>query len=130
MNNEDLARKIVRRLDQGLADISPNTAQRLQAARQAALKKYRPQPAYGLAWIGAMAGRSGYANYLNFRYLLPSAALALTLIGGGIYWQNYAQIAARANEIAEIDAGLLTDDLPIPAYLDNGLDAWLKRSPQ
>ena len=32
--------------------------------------------------------------------------------------------------IAEIDAGLLTDDLPFNAYLDNNFEAWLKRSSQ
>ena len=36
----------------------------------------------------------------------------------------------QANDIAEIDASLLTDDLPINAYLDNNFEAWLKRSLQ
>jgi hypothetical protein len=31
-------------------------------------------------------------------------------------------------EIEEIDAGVLTGDLPLDAYLDKGFDAWLKRS--
>jgi hypothetical protein len=30
--------------------------------------------------------------------------------------------------LAEVDAGLLTDELPINAYLDKGFDSWLKRS--
>ena len=30
-------------------------------------------------------------------------------------------------ELAEIDSQLLTDDLPIDAYLDRGFQNWLKR---
>ena len=37
------------------------------------------------------------------------------------------QQAQRAAEVEELDAQLLTDDLPIDAYLDRGFDAWLKK---
>ena len=33
----------------------------------------------------------------------------------------------RAAEVEELDALLLTSDLPIDAYLDQGFAAWLKR---
>jgi len=132
MSNEDTARKIAGHLRRGLERIDSHTAQRLQAARNAALDRYNPRSVYEMAWAGA-GSRSGYARYFNFRYLFSTAALVLVVIGGGLYWQNvqyYAQINRQANEFAELDAGLLTDDLPIPAYLDNGLDSWLKRSSQ
>jgi len=45
---------------------------------------------------------------------------------GVTYWQ----LVIQANDIAEIDVSLLTDDLPINAYLDNNFEAWLKRSSQ
>jgi hypothetical protein len=42
----------------------------------------------------------------------------------GIYtWQQ----SQRAAELEEIDALLLTDDLPIDAYLDRGFQNWLKK---
>ena len=44
---------------------------------------------------------------------------------GIAYWQNGS---SPASEMAEIDAGLLSDELPINAYLDKGFDSWLKRS--
>ena len=37
------------------------------------------------------------------------------------------QQAQRAAEVEELDALLLTDDLPIDAYLDRGFEAWLKK---
>ena len=36
--------------------------------------------------------------------------------------------AGVAAEIEEIDAAVLTGDLPLDAYLDKGFDAWLKPS--
>jgi hypothetical protein len=33
----------------------------------------------------------------------------------------------RAAEVEEIDAQLLTDDLPIDAYLDRGFQNWLRK---
>jgi len=57
--------------------------------------------------------------------------LAMPLLGGLVlalvgmqYWQRQPTV----EEIEEIDAALLTSDLPINAYLDNSFDSWLKRS--
>jgi hypothetical protein len=55
------------------------------------------------------------------------AVSVLFLIFGMIgisYWNSTQQAA----DIEEIDAALLTSELPIDAYLDKGFDAWLKRS--
>ena len=40
------------------------------------------------------------------------------------YWQRTPSV----EEIEEIDAAILTSDLPINAYLDKSFDTWLKRS--
>ena len=57
--------------------------------------------------------------------LYVALSLALLLAGAaGVYnWQQSQRIA----EIEEIDSQLLTDDLPIDAYLDRGFQNWLKR---
>jgi hypothetical protein len=56
------------------------------------------------------------------RVLVPAAALIVAV--AGIYsWQEKQRLA----EIVEIDAQLLTDDLPIDAYLDRGFQNWLKK---
>lgn len=127
MNEQDLARKIVGRLDAGLGTIKQGTAYQLQSARQAALERYReaPQPVFGLAWAGEVAFRVSHNRFFNARALLALALLILSLMAV-TYWQ----VVIQANDIAEIDASLLTDDLPINAYLDNNFEAWLKRSLQ
>lgn len=127
MKEDELAGKIVSRLDYGLGTIKQGTAYQLQSARQAALEHYReaPAPLFGLAWAGDVAFRVSTSRYFNARNLLAAGLLVLTLIGV-TYWQ----VVLQSNDIADIDAGLLTDDLPINAYLDSNFEAWLKRSSQ
>jgi hypothetical protein len=125
--NDELARRIVQHLDFGADHVNALTRERLLEARKAALSHYqeRLQPARGLAWAGSAGARRGENHFFSLRYLIATAALIGAVIGVA-YWQNGA--TGPANELAEIDAGLLTDDLPINAYLDKGFDSWLKRS--
>ncbi len=127
MNEQELAKKIVQNLDQGLGRIRQGTLYRLQSARMAALERYHqaPQPVFGLAWAGDAAFRLSHSRHLNARNVLALGLLLLSLIGV-VYWQ----LAIQSGDIAEIDASLLTGDLPINAYLDSGFEAWLKRSSQ
>jgi hypothetical protein len=127
MNENELASKIVSRLEHGLGTIKQGTAYQLQSARQAALERYReaPEPLFGLAWAGDVAFRVTTSRYFNTRNMLALGLLILSLIGV-TYWQ----VVLQSNDIADIDANLLTDDLPINAYLDSNFEAWLKRSSQ
>ena len=126
MNESEIASKIVRHLDQGLGNIKQGTLYQLQSARKAALDRYRdaPQPVFGLAWAGNVAFRVSQNRYFNGRNVLALGLLVLSLIGI-TYWQ-----VMQANDTADVDASLLTDDLPINAYLDTNFEAWLKRSSQ
>jgi uncharacterized protein DUF3619 len=123
--DHELAVKIVRRLNQGADHLDRATRERLLAARTVALSHYKdkPEPVWGLAAAGQVVARFTEHRALGMRYLIPAAALVLGLIGV-VYWQ----VPGPANDSAEIDVGLLTDDLPINAYLDRGFDSWLKRS--
>jgi hypothetical protein len=57
------------------------------------------------------------------RYVIPVAALVLGLLG-----VVYVNTGTVSTDMADIDAALLTDELPINAFLDQGFDSWLKRS--
>jgi hypothetical protein len=116
--NEQQLRQV---LNQG-TPVRPEVAQALQRARETALERQRPELLPALAWadnaIGQLGGWSGFA----IRVLLPLALLVGS--GAAIYtWQQNQ----RAAELEEIDAQLLTDDLPIDAYLDRGFQNWLKK---
>ncbi len=121
----ELAGRIVQHLNYGVDQLEPGTRERLLAARRAALSHYREQPATvtGLAWAGQTVGRLSDGRYANTRQLIAISALVAALVGIA-YWQSNG----ATNEFAEIDAGLLTDELPLNAYLDKGFDSWLKRS--
>lgn len=106
-------------------------AERLRAARERALLAHRPGRAEVLAPVpvaadrgpaaGLLAGFGGIGGF-SLRVLLPTLLLIAGL--GSIYsWQQ----EQRAADVEEIDAQLLTDVLPIDAYLDRGFEAWLKK---
>ena len=102
--------------------LAPQLERRLQAARELALSRQRPERARALAWADNVLGRSG-----GWTTGVVYTVLSLALLAGsaaGIYnWQ----LSQRIAELEEIDAQLLTDDLPIDAYLDRGFQNWLKK---
>src|SRR5262245_58918930 len=98
---------------------------RLAAARRAALERQRPEQEPALAWAGNVLGRLGGWSGVSLRLVAPTVALVVGV--AAIYtWQQ----SQRAAEVEEIDALLLTDDLPIDAYLDRGFQNWLKKQQQ
>jgi len=121
--DDEVARKIVGHLDFGVERLDPAIRERLAGARQAALARYRgkPEPVFGLAW--ATLGGGGQRSQ-GARYLVAIAALLVGLTGV-VYWHTLAP-----SDFADVDVNLLTDDLPINAYLDQGFDSWLKRAPR
>jgi len=108
-------------LNQGIT-VRPEVAARLAQAREQALARQRPEPAPVLAWADNVVGGLGGWGGLALRVLLPLVLLVAS--GAALYtWQQNQ----RAAELEEIDSLLLTDDLPIDAYLDRGFQNWLKR---
>ncbi|MCE2999595.1 MAG: DUF3619 family protein [Betaproteobacteria bacterium] len=119
---KDFAQKIVRELDRGSCELDRSTLLRLSEARNQALDLYRQAPLPQLVLAGGhLAGLD--RKITGLRYVLPLAVLVLGL-AGIVYWQGSN---GTDGEVADIDARLLTDDLPIDAYLDQGFDSWLKR---
>ena len=118
MNEQEFGYKIKQSLNHGLA-LEEGTLARLKAAREQALERQRAT-ASRLSWAadGPVSPR-----FVVSRLVLPALVLAL-----GLFVVNYWHQAQLAQENAEIDAEVLTGDLPIDAYLDKGFDAWLRRS--
>jgi hypothetical protein len=131
MNDEiRFSNKIRQALNEGARLEGPRgaaIAERLRAARERALEARRAPAVEGMAALAGMrsggfsAGFGGLGGF-SLRVLLPTALLVAGL--AAIYsWQQ----DQRAADIEELDAQLLTDDLPIDAYLDRGFEAWLKK---
>jgi len=133
MNEIKFANKIRQALNEGTrmsGDRGAHIAERLRAARERALehRKIALQPA--LAWAGGSArvssdgaiGDFGGARGFSLRLLLAAALLV-----AGLAMIYKGQQDQRAADVEELDAMLLSDELPIDAYLDRGFEAWLKK---
>ena len=129
MNEIKFANMIRQALNEGARLDRPGDAailERLRAARERALAARKPQSEPAHAWlrgpvISLVGGFGGFSGF-SLSVLLPSALLVAGLIS--IYsWQQ----EKRAADVEELDAQLLTADLPIDAYLDRGFEAWLKK---
>ncbi|VVE36231.1 membrane protein [Pandoraea pneumonica] len=123
-------------LDEAADTPSPNIAARLAAARQEALARKKPepvavvQPALVLAGVGAVSGtpdvggpRRAFDKLGRLGLLWPLAALVIGLAGIA-YWEHQQHI----QDLADIDAAVLSDELPLSAYADHGFNAYLKRA--
>lgn len=127
MNEELFGKRIVWHLDRSLTDIDHTIANSLAAARHAALAGQPVEhPAHAMALLGDKGGRSEHRPWSQrFWITIAAVVLGLAVIG---YWQQRStnSMLIPNHESSEIDAGLLSDDLPINAYLDKGFDAWLE----
>ena len=121
MNEAQFAHHIRHQLDLGKR-IEPRVAARLRAAREQALAQHRPRSSDEVALAGASLGRLGGVRALLLRVALPAVILGIACATTFVWHQQQ-----RAAEIEELDALLLSSDLPIDAYLDQGFATWLKR---
>jgi hypothetical protein len=121
MNELQFGNKIRQVLKQS-TDLDPSTLERLRAARARALAVQRVERVPPRASGGSALVRLGGVAGLSLRVLLPAALLIGGLLGIYSWAQNQ-----RMAEVADIDANLLTDELPIDAYIDKGFEAWLKQ---
>jgi len=115
-------------LTQGTQSLPADIKDRLHVARMKALsvrkaEKVRIQKP---VFAGAMGTYSSGSNGLwdTVGWVAPMVVLVFGLIGIA-QWQN----DSRITDIAEVDAALLTDDVPPDAYADSGFMAFLKNGP-
>jgi hypothetical protein len=121
MNEKDFAQKLRPWLERSAEDVGALQATRLRAARLRALDGWHePVRILGLVTIGA-----GTAQTLKYSILqqgllwLPIVILLATLA---------AKAISPEVDIGELDAQLLSGELPIDAFLDEDFDQWLKNA--
>ena len=132
-NEADFAWKIRQALNENLESLPTDAQDRLAKARKLAMaRKKAGAPVFVQAFATQLAGAgasfgqsSNFAprSWLNrFGMILPVLALVIGLVG--IYRYEEQQ---RINETADIDALVLSDELPLSAYLDHGFSAFLNK---
>ena len=125
---DQFGRAVAMRLSEGTDALPYEMEERLRAARVRALA-VRKKP----AMAPVVAGRGGAATLAlggDERSLFNRIATVLPLIilAAGLVLIHTIQTDRRASELAEVDAALLTDDLPPAAYADPGFVQFLKSS--
>ncbi|MDD2546122.1 MAG: DUF3619 family protein [Burkholderiaceae bacterium] len=128
------ARKLATRLSSGAEDLPYDISERLRAARMQALAKRKVvapvrHTAHALHHSGGSAVLGGGSKWGQWWNGLVSAVPLMALLVGLVVI-NLAQDENGANEVAEVDAALLTDDLPPAAYADPGFLQYLKTATQ
>ena len=126
-NDKEIAGRIKTYLDAGTKELKSGTVYRLQQARAAALARLQEPMRSPEAALAGAGGTLGGARpvYAQVRFWIGVALIA----AAGFGWQQW-QVYQAINEAEEIDAMLLSSELPIDAYLDRGFQAWLKTAGQ
>ena len=126
------ALRITARLTEVSQDLEPDLAERLRFAREKALTRARQvrNTEIGAAQAGAAGGGRGLAQGGSGWWFRFAAAAPVVVLVAGLMliqrWQDHAQVSVAA----EVDAALLSDDLPPKAYSDAGFAEFLKTPPQ
>ncbi|WP_019141370.1 DUF3619 family protein [Noviherbaspirillum massiliense] len=129
MNTRELnfAYKIRHALNENADNLPALTVEKLASARKIALSRKRKESGLrALANRVVMAGHAGqfFGGPLSWLGRVSLALPLVVLVLGLTSIYKFEQ-QQRINETAEIDAAVLSDDLPLSAYLDNGFNAYL-----
>jgi hypothetical protein len=137
--DEELAAKLKGYLDQAASDLRPGLAYRLQQARAQAIARLTENPqeagsgrlvgAHGLLGAGAGGANLGTSSpqrpfLAQGRVWLGVGMIALAALG----WQQWTAWQ-ELNEVEDLDAQILTSDLPVDALIDRGFHLFLEVAP-
>jgi hypothetical protein len=131
MNTNELnfVYKVRHALNENLENLPASTTEKLASARTIALsRKKKTSPLQALLPQAALAGEDGrlLRGPLSWLERMGLAVPLVALVAGliGIYQFEQEQ---RIKELAEMDAAVLSDELPLSAYVDDGFNAYLAK---
>lgn len=123
MNEEEFGQKITRTLNWGLSRIEEDKLAKLRAGRRKAMDAYR-EPVTILGLVTVSGQTLNVSNWIRKPlFWLPILAVSAALVtyslnsGDDVY-----------DDVGELDAKLLTGELPIDAFLDKDFASWVKES--
>jgi uncharacterized protein DUF3619 len=113
LNEQQFAAHVVKALEK--RELPSRIANRLMTARARALEAAaRASPAGGNTLV------------LSRRGLVGLLGAFLLLLAAGVWYSN--NMSASDADYIDIDAAVLSGDLPVHAYLDRGFEAYLHRT--
>ena len=125
MNEKEFAENVARALNLGLTRIDDDKLAKLRASRQKAIDAYRePVSILGVATV------SGQVLDISTWIRKPVVWLPILAIAAAIATYSLTGSDDGYDDVGELDAKLLTGELPIDAFLDKDFGAWVKESTQ
>jgi hypothetical protein len=117
-------RQLAARLSAGTQDLPHEISERLRAARMQAVA--RRKVVQVLQTAPAVVPNGGSAALGGGWWTRIGSVIPLIALVAGLIVITTLQEDNRTDELAEVDAALLTDDLPPAAYTDPGFAQFLK----
>ena len=102
-------------LNRSAAQLDETTLKSLHQARMQALQQHNEQQAHSLVLSGHGKRGHGPAPAIHHKPYLWAAGLLLaaSILSGIAYWHK-----TPSNDTSDVDIAILTDDLPLQAYVD------------
>ncbi|MEO7497013.1 MAG: DUF3619 family protein [Massilia sp.] len=130
MNTDDInfAYKVRHALNEKLDDLPASTTDRLASARQLALSRKKADAPVRRATrkgAGLLGGLMAQFTLVRMGVAIPLLAMVIGL--AAVY---HVEEQEHIAELAALDAAVLSDELPLTAYLDHGFNAYLEQREQ
>ncbi|MCO5101081.1 MAG: DUF3619 family protein [Burkholderiaceae bacterium] len=133
MNERELARIVRGALDESAGRLPYRTTHRLAAARAAALSRARVEAAPRYASRTLRAGHRPSAELAGtpsprLFWRIAAVIVPVVLVAAGLFGISVLETHQRADDLAELDAAMIADDVPISAYADRGFGVYLRNA--
>jgi len=131
MNSRELnfAYKVRNALNESVDNLPASTTEKLASARKLALSHKRKDSALKALIpkrVFAIEGAGLFSESPSWLSRMGLAIPFIVLVTGLVSIYQHEQ-ERRISDTAEIDAGVLSDELPLSAYLDHGFNAYLAK---
>lgn len=118
-------------LNRSAMEVTPTVSNRLEEARRQALSRQRKASRKALVEQSLLVTERMVrktASPFEGWFAGMGAAVPALAVAFGLFFLSDAQLSGEARRMADIDAMVLGDELPISAYLDDGFSAFLKQA--
>ncbi|MEI7531093.1 MAG: DUF3619 family protein [Betaproteobacteria bacterium] len=123
---DQIGKIVAKTLENELKHISPKALSRLEGAREMALAKQKLSKTPLKSPSVSKALTKSPASFFNSKLSNLGSLLPMIVLILGIFLITQWQQTARLNDIADVDAALLSDEVPPDAYADDGFRLFMK----
>ena len=123
-SEDKFAAKVRQALSESANQLDSGTLLKLERARNLALARHKPGSSVQAVLMGKNSRALGNFGFSGLFRTAAWATPVLALVVGLVILQDW-QSQSENSELASIDTEVLTDDLPLNAYLDQGFNRYL-----